>query len=84
LKRTIILQTVRAIYENGVFNPILNGETINLPEQTEVEITFETVETERQNQQNLAEELRDIAESMKANSFTGNPPPLIRDDLNLR
>lgn len=75
---------VRATYENGVFIPVLNGETINLPEQTEVEITIETLETEQPNQQNLADELRDIAESMKANSFTGNPPSLIRDDLNLR
>lgn len=75
---------VRATYENGVFIPVLNGETINLPEQTEVEITIETLETEQPNQQNLADELRDIAESMKANSLTGNPPPLIRDDLNLR
>lgn len=75
---------VRATYENGVFIPVLNGETINLPEQTEVEITIETLETEQPNQQSLAEELRDIAESMKANSFTGNPPHFSREELHER
>jgi len=55
-----------------------------LPEQTEVEITIETLETEQPNQQSLAEELRDIAESMKANSFTGNPPRFSREELHER
>lgn len=75
---------VRATYENGVFIPVLNGDTINLPEQTEVEITIETLDSIEQNQQNLADELRDIAESMKANSFTGNPPRFSREELHER
>jgi len=35
---------LRATYQNGVFVPLLNGESLNLPEDTTVEITLETIE----------------------------------------
>lgn len=46
---------IRATYKNGVFVPILNGDNLDLPEDTTVEITLEKVE------QKEAEKLPDIS-----------------------
>lgn len=77
--------TLRAIYRDGVFVPILNGEKLDLPETAEVEITVVIVEAaEASNAQRAASELREIAESMRANFFDGNPPRFTREELHER
>ncbi len=47
--------TVRAIYENGVFRPV---EPVNLPENTEVEVTLAESEDGAANQQAIFAILR--------------------------
>ncbi len=36
---------IQATYRNGIFVPILNGEDIDLPEETTVELTLKAVRT---------------------------------------
>ncbi|MGI8640023.1 MAG: antitoxin AF2212-like protein [Pyrinomonadaceae bacterium] len=77
---------LRATYENGVFVPISKNGIKDLPEAAEVEITVETLigngsdDSERQ----TARKLEEIAESMRTNTFAGNPPHFSREELHER
>ncbi|MGE0127083.1 MAG: antitoxin family protein [Blastocatellales bacterium] len=76
--------TLRATYSDGVFIP-LEGESLpELPEAAEVEITVRAVEPAVVNEADRAVLLREIAESMKANTFTGDPPRFTREELHER
>lgn len=75
---------LRATYENGVFIPVLNSEILNLPESAEVEITIETIFQNGSDASEQSAKLREIAESMRANAFTGNPPRFSREELHER
>lgn len=74
---------LRATYENGVFVPISKSEIEDLPEAAEVEITIETfiVNGSDENERQTALKLREIAESMRTNTFAGNPPHFSREEL---
>ena len=77
---------LRATYSNGVFIPLPGQAPPNLPEATEVEITVQEPETIAPvaGEAERAALLREIAESMRTNSFTGNPPRLTREELHER
>lgn len=76
--------TLRAMYRDGVFVPLRNGEKLDLPETAEVELTVRIVGTDAEDAQHAASELREIAESMRANTFNGDPPRLTREELHER
>ena len=78
---------LKAIYKDGAFVPLTNGEKLNVPENAEVELTVHnpyvlpataTSEEER----DLA--VRELIESWEKHPLTGNPPRLTRDELHER
>lgn len=65
----------RATYRDGVFIPLPGQLLPDLPEETEVEITVQKrARPKLSTGEAKAAQLREIAASMKANSFTGDPP----------
>ncbi|MDT5121038.1 MAG: hypothetical protein QOC96_520 [Acidobacteriota bacterium] len=75
--------TLRAMYRDGVFVPLLDGEKLDLPDTVEVELTVRVV-ADAEDAQHAASELREIAESMRANTFNGDPPRFTREELHER
>lgn len=78
---------IRATYNHGVFVPLPGQMPPDLPEDAEVEITVHELEANAAavaDAEERATLLREIAESMKANSFTGNPPRITREELHER
>lgn len=77
---------LRATYENGVFVPVSIAKIKDLPESAEVEITVETIikEVSGDSEQQNKLKLREIAESMRTNAFTGKPPHFSREELHER
>lgn len=76
--------TLRAMYRDGVFVPLTNGEKLDLPETAEVELTVRVVGTDAKDARHAASELHEIAESMRANTFNGDPPRSTREELHER
>ena len=73
---------LKATYRDGVFVPLPGQLPPDLPEEVEVEITVQRASSpEAVNGEGRAALLREIAASMKANSFTGDPPRLSGDGL---
>lgn len=78
---------LRATYTSGVFIPLPGQSLPDLPEATEIEITvqkFSPDVPDLANEAARAALLREIAESMRANSFTGDPPRFTREELHER
>ena len=75
---------LKVTYRDGVFIPLPGQLPPDLPEEAEVEITVQRASAEAVNGEGKATLLREIAASMKANSFTGDPPRLSRDELHER
>jgi hypothetical protein len=78
---------LRAIYKDGAFVPLLNGEKLNVSENAEVELTVHdpyilpataTSDEEREGA------LRELVESWEQHPLKGNPPRLTRDELHER
>jgi hypothetical protein len=78
---------LKAIYRDGAFVPVPNGERLNVPENTEVEITVHdpyilpptaTSDEERERA------LRELIESWQQHPLTGDAPRLTRDELHER
>ena len=78
---------LKAIYRDGAFVPVPNGERLNVPENTEVEITVHdpyilpptaTSDEERERA------LRELIESWQQHPLTGEAPRLTRDELHER
>jgi hypothetical protein len=78
---------LKAIYKDGAFVPVTNGEKLNVPENAEVELTVHdpyvlpakaTTDEERQRA------LRELVESWEKHPLKGNPPRLTRDELHER
>jgi hypothetical protein len=78
---------LKAIYKDGAFVPITNGEKLNVSENAEVEITVHdpyvlaptaTSDEERERA------LRELLESWQQHPLTGDAPHLTRDELHER
>ena len=78
-----MLTRLRATYSKGVFVPFPSELPLDLPEATEVEIIVQEPPA-RSDAARRARQLRAIAESMKAHSFTGDPPRFTREELHER
>ncbi len=78
---------LRAIYTGGAFVPVAQGEKLNVPENAEVEITVHNpylLPPEITDPEERAAVQREVAQNMKANSFTGDPPRFTREELHER
>ncbi len=78
---------LRVIYTGGAFVPVVPGEKLNVPENSEVEITIHdpyTLPPTITDPEERARLLREVAQNMKANSFTGDPPRFTREELHER
>lgn len=74
---------LRAIYTGGAFVPV-SQDKLNVPENAEVEITVHNpylLPPEIADPEERAALQRDVAQKMKANSFTGDPPRFTREEL---
>jgi hypothetical protein len=78
---------LRVIYTGGAFVPVVPGEKLNVPENTEMDITIHNpylLPPEIADPEERAAVQRDVAQSMKANSFAGDPPRFTREELHER
>lgn len=78
---------LKATYKQGVFIPLPGQIPPDIPEVAEVEITVEAANGKAASSLDEAQRaalLREIAESMKANSFTGDPLRFSREELHER
>ncbi len=78
---------LKAIYRDGAFVPVLNGEKLNVPENTEVELTVHdpyilppTATTDEERERAL----RELLESWRQHPLRGDAPRLTRDELHER
>ena len=80
---------LKAIYRNGTFIPLTNGEKLNVPENTEVELTLHnpylvppkaTSDEERERERAL----RELIESWDAHPLRPDAPRLTRDEMHER
>ena len=77
-----MLQTIEA--EIDINGKIHWSEPMQLTSPRRVLITLLAVEEPAANEHEKATHLRQIAESMRANSFSGNPPHFSREELHER
>jgi hypothetical protein len=78
---------LRAVYRGGAFVPVSQNEKLNVPENAEVEITVHNpylLPPEIADTEERAAVQRDVAQKMKANSFSGDPPRFTREELHER
>lgn len=78
---------IKVVYTGGVFVPVAPGEKLNVPENTEVEITIHNpylLPPEIADPEERARSLRELVQEMKANSITGDPPRWTREELHER
>jgi hypothetical protein len=78
---------LKAVYKNGAFVPITNGEELNVPENSEVELTVHnsnvmpaTVRTREERERALGE----LFESWDAHPLRPDAPRLTRDEMHER
>ncbi len=78
---------LKAIYRDGTFVPIPNGEKLNVPENAEVELTVHdprllppTATTDEERERAL----RELLESWRQHPLRGDAPRLTRDELHER
>jgi hypothetical protein len=78
---------LKAVYRDGAFVPVPNGEKLNVPENAEIEITVHdpyvlpptaTSDEERERA------LRELMEGWQQHPLTGEAPRLTRDELHER
>lgn len=78
---------LRVIYTGGAFVPVVPGEKVNVPENVEVEITIHNpylLPPTVTDPEERARLLHELAQEMKENSFTGDPPRWTREELHER
>jgi predicted DNA-binding antitoxin AbrB/MazE fold protein len=78
---------IKAIYKDGAFVPLTNGEKLNVRENAEVELTISnpyvvppTANTEEERERALQE----LLESWRQHPLHGDAPRLTRDELHER
>lgn len=78
---------LKAIYKDGAFVPVTNGEILNVPENTEVELTVHdpyVLPAKATTAEERERALRELIESWDKHPLTGDPPRLTRDELHER
>jgi len=78
---------LKAVYKDGTFVPLTNGEKLNVPENTEVELTVHNpylVPAKATSDEERERAVRELIESWEKHPLTGNPPHLTRDELHER
>jgi len=78
---------LKAIYRDGAFVRVPNGEKLNVPENAEVEITVPdpyVLPPTAANDADRERALSELVESWQQHPLTGNPPRLTRAELHER
>ncbi len=78
---------LKAIYRNGAFVPVPNGEKLNVSENAEVEITVHdpyVLPATARSDEERERALRELMDSWQEHPLTGDPPRLTRDQLHER
>ena len=78
---------LKAIYKDGAFVPIPNGEKLNVSENAEVEITVHdpyVVSATATSAEERKRALRELMESWEQHPLKGDAPRLTRDELHER
>jgi hypothetical protein len=78
---------LKAIYRDGAFVPVPNGETLNVSENAEVEITVHdpyVVPAKATSDEERDRALRELMESWQQHPLRGDAPRLTRDELHER
>ena len=78
---------LKAIYRDGAFVPIPNGEKLNVSENAEVEITVHdayVVSATATSDEERERALRELMESWQQHPLRGDAPGLTRDELHER
>jgi len=78
---------LKAIYKDGAFVPVPNGENVNVAENAEVEITVHdpyVVSATATSDEERERALRELIESWQQHPLIGDAPRLTRDELHER
>ncbi len=78
---------LRAIYKNGAFVPVANGEKLDVRENAEVELTVHDpyiVPAKATTPEERARALRELFASWDAHPLRGDAPRLTRDEMHER
>jgi hypothetical protein len=78
---------LKAIYTDGAFVPITNGEKLNMPENAEVELTVDNpylVPPKAKSDEERQRALRELLESWEKYPLKDDAPRLTRDELHER
>ena len=78
---------LKAIYKDGAFVPITNGEKLNVRENAEVEITVHdpyVIPPKAASEEERERALQELLESWRQNPLRGDAPRLTRDELHER
>ncbi len=78
---------LKAIYRDGAFVPLANGEKLNVPENTEVELTVHNpyvVPATAKSDEERERALRELFASWDAHPLRPDAPRLTRDEMHER
>ncbi len=78
---------LKAIYRDGAFVPLTNGEKLNVPENTEVELTVHNpyvVPATAKSDEERERALRELFASWDAHPLRPDAPRLTRDEMHER
>lgn len=78
---------LKAIYRDGAFVPVQNGEKLNMPENTEVEITVHdpyVIPPRVMDEAERARIMQELIESWNQHPLRADAPRLTRDELHER
>ncbi len=78
---------LRAIYKNGAFVPKADGEKVNVPENTEVELTVHdpyVLPPKAKSEEERQRALRELFASWDAHPLRADAPRLTRDEMHER
>ena len=78
---------LRAIYRDGAFVPITNGDELDVPENTEVELIVQNptvLPVTAMNDEDRERALRALRESWEQHPLAPDAPRLTRDELHER
>lgn len=79
--------TFKAIYKDGAFVPVANGEKLNVPENAEVELTVHNpyiVPATAKSEEERERAWRELLESWDAYPLRADAPRLTRDEMHER
>lgn len=79
--------TLKAIYKDGAFVPVANGEKLNVPEDTEVELTVHdprVLPATAKNDEERERAWRALLASWDAYPLRADAPRLTRDEMHER